>query len=194
MTNITRNWELWLLMLTLAIFIALSVVGRYLPLPQTPMMTQDELMPQIPEIVPWREQPLPFIQPDISEETHTPFAVTFHFPVVQTKKVVPAVENVMVATHAPETTQEAPPPPPPTRTVQITYNGIYTGILGTTVAMLELSDNFGWHSKENPKVGESLLGILTVQEITREDVVIKANDGRRWTVKRRGNMEINIPK
>ncbi len=192
MTNITRNWELWLLMLTLAIFIALSAVGRYLPLPQTPLMTQDELMPQIPEIVPWREQPLPFIQPDISEETQTPFAVTFHFPVVKPKmREVPVVATTATAP-APAEKPEAPPPP--TRTVQITYNGLYTGILGTTVAMLELNDNFGWHSKENPKVGESILGFLTVQEITREEVVIKASDGRRWTVKRRDKMEVNVQK
>ena len=192
MANILRNWELWLLMLTVALFVALSAIARYLPLPQTPQMTPDEMMPGIPELVPWREQPLPFIQPDISEDTQTPFAVTFHFPVVKPEK--PDLPVVSAPAPEPATSVTPEAPVPPTRTVQITYNGLYTGILGTTVAMLELSDNFGWHSKENPKVGDCFLGILTVQEITREMVVIKAQDGRRWTIQRRNSMEINVLK
>lgn len=187
--SILRNWEPWLFIAVLILLAIVSGGSRYLPMPQALRFTNDAQMPAIPQIVPWREQPLPFIQPDIASDIDSPFAVTFHFPKVEPQ----AVADVQPAPRDAGDPPPPPPPPKPARIVKIVYNGVYTGVTGVTVALLELSDNFGWRGKENPRIGETFLGQLEIQEVNPDRVVIKATDGRRWSILRRDAMELAMP-
>lgn len=191
--HLSPNWEALLLTLAVCGIAAVSAVCRYLPLPRVMPLPPDAEMPPMPQIVPWSEQPLPFIQPDIAIGKPLPFSITFKFPAPPPPAPVTVTLPEPAAPPPPAAPEPPPPsPPPPRHTVSITYNGHYTGISGRTVALLDLDDSVTGKSKAHPHRGSRLANGLTVELVENDRIVLVDARSRRWSINRRDTLEIPL--